>query len=1040
MPRPSKAVGGPERGFVPHVGWFEYESNDEVMRLLREGHFESLEQAFLWLFLRPGDVVVDAGAHWGLYSVLAGRAANSQCEVHAFEPAEATVPYLRRNLALNGIKNVTVVTSALWSKSRLLGFNEIAGDLSSHSHVVTGNPREATHEISAVRLSDYINSLKIETVTVAKIDTEGSEIEIINGAEDAILKGSLPVLLVEFAELNLRAMGHTTKELEELLIRLGYTLYILDAGTLELLPFTQEGPTWYSNIIAARDPGSVKSRLESASGQNRYIARDIVERGRASQKVKELEELDRYKVLAREAEGFRAWAEKTETFLATAKLEANENRKWAERSEASLNIARAESERLKGQLIEEDTRKRDAVQRIVKLERLLMEAKKGESVFKELANRNEALHDKSRQEASASEQRATLGETSLAAERALLLAGREREADIEQKLRSANEEAVKYREWAERSERLLSEARQLATTNELWAKQTEGFLAVERAEVVGLRQREVELEEKRRSANEEAVKFREWAERSERLLAETRQLATANELWAKRTESLLADERAELMAVQQREQTLEEKQRSANEEAAKHREWVERSERLLAETRQLATTNELWAKHAESLLAEERAEHGLKVAKLNESEQESARLRLVISRNEATIESLRRHERNFARQIRHAVARLVGYGTSLSEATSMHRKLVDDVVAYSRRPSRFLAWALHLKEPPLFVSDARALHLRCEESVYALESAKPDRNAPELAVVLCTYNPATHLLRKTIESLAQQSLLPEKWEFVLVDNGSLPPLDASCLTPLHGVSMQIVREPEAGLTQARVAGFRAVRAPLIVCLDDDVVIAGDYLEKALHIARTQTDLGTFGGISEAVFEVDPVDWLMPLIEHLAVRDYGQTPIVSSKQEWGRWDPIGAGMVLRKKVATEFDRVVSNLADDNQLGRSENRLLGGEDTLLNRLANRLGLACAYQPELRLKHFIKAARVSPRYMRRLLFAQGATQVRLGQILGLPMDDGLLADDRSWLRSRWRLRRETRGPLLGPVEWYWDLGFATELRRTAVAPISR
>lgn len=63
----------PPEIFVPHAGWLRHDADDEVALFLRQGWFEGTEQALAWLYLRPGDVFIDGGAHVGLFSLLAGR-------------------------------------------------------------------------------------------------------------------------------------------------------------------------------------------------------------------------------------------------------------------------------------------------------------------------------------------------------------------------------------------------------------------------------------------------------------------------------------------------------------------------------------------------------------------------------------------------------------------------------------------------------------------------------------------------------------------------------------------------------------------------------------------------------------------------------------------------------------------------------------------------------------------------------------------------------------------------------------------------------
>ncbi len=301
----------------------------------------------------------------------------------------------------------------------------------------------------------------------------------------------------------------------------------------------------------------------------------------------------------------------------------------------------------------------------------------------------------------------------------------------------------------------------------------------------------------------------------------------------------------------------------------------------------------------------------------------------------------------------------------------------------------------------------------------------------DLSVVLCTCDPEATLLQAALESLSRQSMPRATWELVLVDNGSRLPLTEDLFLGLNLPGARLIREPCRGLARARRAGFVAARGRVLVCVDDDNELAPDYLQQAWRIARANPGLGVWGGRSEPAFEVPPLTWTRPLLDHLAIRDYGRKVITSRRQEWGPWDPIGAGMVLRRAVAAAY---VDFLANDHRgvsLGRTPELLLGGEDTLLNRLGNRLGFACSYQPSLRLTHHIRAHRLGPRYLRRLLYAQGVTQARLALLLGTGLPPLQSDQCRGLLRQRWTQRRRELGRC-GPIQWYWDLGFALETRR--------
>src|SRR5258708_23422563 len=64
------------------------------------------ELLYLERVLSPGKVFVDAGANFGIYTLLASKILGEGGRVISFEPSSRVFPVLRRNFALNGFKNV----------------------------------------------------------------------------------------------------------------------------------------------------------------------------------------------------------------------------------------------------------------------------------------------------------------------------------------------------------------------------------------------------------------------------------------------------------------------------------------------------------------------------------------------------------------------------------------------------------------------------------------------------------------------------------------------------------------------------------------------------------------------------------------------------------------------------------------------------------------------------------------------------------------------------------------------------------------------
>ena len=297
----------------------------------------------------------------------------------------------------------------------------------------------------------------------------------------------------------------------------------------------------------------------------------------------------------------------------------------------------------------------------------------------------------------------------------------------------------------------------------------------------------------------------------------------------------------------------------------------------------------------------------------------------------------------------------------------------------------------------------------------------------EISVILCTHNPRPEAIRSTLDGLQRQTLAASRWELLIIDNASSPAISAMSELRLPSAA-RIVEEPMTGLTAARARAIRETASPLLVFVDDDNVLDVDYLEQALAIAENQPELGAFGGVTRAPADMQHLPrWKKRLLPYLGVRDYGREPIVSSRDRWGKWEPIGAGMVVRRCVADWFLKLITSEPRALELDRSGAALLSGGDSLLARGAYRCGLSCAYEPALKLTHLVAADRLTWRHLFRVLHGHGRSAVLLNRVLGLQVRWMFLFE----LPLRLPIR-VVRDGLSGFAAWGWDIGYFSQVRK--------
>jgi glycosyltransferase involved in cell wall biosynthesis len=243
----------------------------------------------------------------------------------------------------------------------------------------------------------------------------------------------------------------------------------------------------------------------------------------------------------------------------------------------------------------------------------------------------------------------------------------------------------------------------------------------------------------------------------------------------------------------------------------------------------------------------------------------------------------------------------------------------------------------------------------------------------EVSVVICSHSPRSDYLRRTLEALKTQTLAREQWELVLIDNASRERLaDAWDLSwHPHG---RHVREDEPGLTPSRLRGIRETGAELLIFVDDDNVLARDYLEHAVSMWRRHPHLGVFGaGVLHPEFEVQPDPELAPLLHLLAIRSVPSARWSNHLKDTDCF-PWGAGLCVQRETAERFSDLVQRLNAGSALGRRGEQLFCAEDDLFSWAAVEVGLGFGVFPELHLTHLISARRLGRPYFLRLIRGHG------------------------------------------------------------------
>jgi glycosyltransferase involved in cell wall biosynthesis len=264
-------------------------------------------------------------------------------------------------------------------------------------------------------------------------------------------------------------------------------------------------------------------------------------------------------------------------------------------------------------------------------------------------------------------------------------------------------------------------------------------------------------------------------------------------------------------------------------------------------------------------------------------------------------------------------------------------------------------------------------------NIWAMENMK-------LSVVICTYNPDYKILNRVLQSLQTQTLPVEQWELIVIDNNSHLPVETGLDISWHPHA-KILKEPQPGLSYARLKGVNAAAAPLIVFVDDDNFLDNGYLEYSYKFYQDHPEVGCFGGKSFPLFETDPPSWFFKTGISLGCQDYGNETYISDFKKinykisaYPPKAPIGTGMVITKKAFLQYYHDVKDNPGRLALGRKGNELTSGEDNDIILTIIKKGFEIAYTPELTVSHIIPAKRYSKDYLKKIVFESNRSWVKV------------------------------------------------------------
>lgn len=221
------------------------------------GLVEFCDMAFVLHFLQKDDLLMDIGSNAGAYTLLGSRGAGAR--VIAVEPHPETFERLLANVHLNEVDaRVEAHQKAIGASS---GQVTLSDGLDVTNRVLEQGEQAPGVAVSMTTVDALVQEAALGPPLLMKVDVEGFEWAVLDGAEHTLHSVGLQALIIESAGHGER-YGHGDEELHQHILAAGFTAMDYDPAKRSLTPRETMAPKW--NTLYVKDAAAAEERVKSA--------------------------------------------------------------------------------------------------------------------------------------------------------------------------------------------------------------------------------------------------------------------------------------------------------------------------------------------------------------------------------------------------------------------------------------------------------------------------------------------------------------------------------------------------------------------------------------------------------------------------------------------------------------------------------------------------------------------------------------------------------------------------------------------------------
>lgn len=212
------------------------------------GYYEEDTVRAIQSILEPGMTFFDIGAHFGQYTLIGAAAVRPAGTVHAFEPGPEQMSYLKHNVALNQLDNVVLNQIALGDRIGEIEFS-IGPKVNLGSSRI-GATWDKTIKVEMTTLDAYCDTHDLSKIDVVKLDVEGAEMLVLEGARKTFASVPPKAVFYECIDSLCEQYGFRASDVHDFFRSEGYALMRATRRGIE--PITWPPPDDQEDFVAIR--------------------------------------------------------------------------------------------------------------------------------------------------------------------------------------------------------------------------------------------------------------------------------------------------------------------------------------------------------------------------------------------------------------------------------------------------------------------------------------------------------------------------------------------------------------------------------------------------------------------------------------------------------------------------------------------------------------------------------------------------------------------------------------------------------------------